>query len=148
MPHNRPSYLDWPSHYVLLKTRTPLTLVGCLKANDEKEPAMEVRLESSTGPQVAAPSESIDDFAKQTRLCQRQWAERLADDPDAFAEIEQEIDQHYRQGAGQLVAALLGKVTVQPAMAEQAERIRREAAVPLRAAQPRPRRFAVGVSLS
>ena len=70
---------------------------------------MEVRLESSTGPQVVSPSQSIDHFAKQTRLRQTQWAQRLADDPDAFAEIEQEIDQHYRQGQGHLVAALLGK---------------------------------------
>ena len=59
-------------------------------------------------------------------------------DPDVFAEIEQEVDQHYRQGAGHLAAALLGKVTSQPAMAEKTERIRQEAAVALRAPQPRP----------
>ena len=99
---------------------------------------MEVRLESNTGPQVVPPSESIDDFAKQTRLRQRQWAQRLADDPDAFAEIEQEVDQYYRQGAGHLVAALLGKVTEQPAMAGHVEEIRQEAAVALRAPQARP----------
>ena len=98
---------------------------------------MEVRLESSKGPQVASPSETLDHFAKQTRLRQTQWARRLAEAPDAFTEIEQEIDQHYRQGAGHLVAALLGKVTAQPAMAEQSERIRREAVGALRAPQPR-----------
>jgi hypothetical protein len=101
---------------------------------------MEVRLESSTGPQVASPSEAIDHFAKQTGLRQTQWARRLADDFDAFAEIEQEIDQHYRQGAGHLVATLLGKVTAQPTMGEQTQRIRREAAGPLRAPQARPLR--------
>ena len=99
---------------------------------------MEVRLESSGGPQVASPLASVDHFAKYTRFRQTQWARRLADDPDAFADIEQEIDQHYRQGAGHLVAALLGKVTSQPAMREQARRIQREAALPLRAPQPRP----------
>ena len=99
---------------------------------------MEVRLESSTGPQVASPSESIDNFAKQTRVRQTQWARRLVDDPDVFAEIEQEIDQHYRQGAGHLVAALLEKVTFQPAVTEKTERIRQEAAMALRAPQPRP----------
>jgi hypothetical protein len=99
---------------------------------------MEVRLESSEGPQVASPSQTVDHFAKQTRLRQARWAQRLADNPDAFADIEQEIDQHYRQGAGQLVAALLSKVTSQPAMSEQAGRIQREAALPLRAPQPRP----------
>ena len=99
---------------------------------------MEVRLESKEGPRVASPSASIDHFAKQTGVRQTQWAQRLADNPDAFADIEQEIDQHYRQGAGHLVAALLGKVTAQPAMAEQAEAIRRQAAIPLRAPQSRP----------
>ena len=54
----------------LVKTRHPLTLVGGLKANNGKESAMEVRLESSTGPQVVAPLRSIDHFAKQTRLRQ------------------------------------------------------------------------------
>jgi hypothetical protein len=98
---------------------------------------MEVRLESSEGPHVASPSKAIDHFAEQTRRRQVRWAERLADDPDAFAEIEQEIDQHYRQGAGHLVAAVLGKVTSRAAMHEQTEPIRREAAVALRAPQPR-----------
>jgi hypothetical protein len=99
---------------------------------------MEVRLESSTGPQVVSPSQAIDDFAKQTRLRQSQWAQRLAEQPDAFGEIEEEMDQHYRWGAGYLAAALLGKVTAQPAMAEHRQRIQQEAAVPLRAPQSRP----------
>jgi hypothetical protein len=98
---------------------------------------MEVHLESSAGPQVASPSKVIDHFAEQTRRRQVQWAERLADDPDAFAEMEQEIDQHYRQGAGHLVAALLGKVTSQAAMDAHTEQIRRDAAVPLQASQAR-----------
>ena len=101
---------------------------------------MEVRLESSAGPQVASPAKSIDHFAEQTRRRQVQWSERLTDNPDAFAEVEQEIDQHYRQGAGHLVAALLGRITSQPALAEQTERIRGEAAVALRAPQLRPLR--------
>ena len=99
---------------------------------------MEVRLESKVGPRVASPSASIDHFAKQTEFRQTQWAQRLADNFDAFGDIEQEIDQHFRQGAGQLVAALLQKVTVQPAMAEQVEQIRRQAAIPLRTPQSRP----------
>jgi hypothetical protein len=102
---------------------------------------MEIRLESSEGPQVAAPSEAIDHFAEQMRRRQVQWAKRLTDDPDGFAEVEQEIDQHYRQGAGHLAAALLGKVTSQAAMQQQAEQIRREAVMAL--GGPRPRRLQV-----
>ena len=101
---------------------------------------MEVRFKSSEGPQVASPAKAIDHFAEQTRRRQGEWARRLADDPDAFAEIEQKIDQHYRLGAGHLVAALLGKTTLEPAMAEKAEKIRREATVGLRAPQARPLR--------
>lgn len=99
---------------------------------------MDIRLGSKTGPQVVSPAQSIDHFATQTRIRQRQWLQRLADNPDTFAEIEQEIDQYYRQGAGHLVAALLGKATSQPAMAERAHQIRQEAVMPLRAPQPRP----------
>jgi hypothetical protein len=114
--------------------------LGYSEANNGKESAMKVRLDSPEGPQVMSPSATIDHFAKQARLRQTQWKQRLAEDPDAFAEIEQEIDQHYRQGAGHLVAALLEKVTEQPAMAEQTERIRQHATVPLRAPQSRPLR--------
>ena len=38
---------------------------------------MEVRLGSSTGPQVVAPLRSIDHFAQETRFRQTQWAQRL-----------------------------------------------------------------------
>ena len=61
----------------------------------------------------------------------------LGDDPDRFADIEQQIDQHYRQGAGQLVASLLAEVTSDPQMDEHVEKIRQNAAIPLRAPQPR-----------
>jgi hypothetical protein len=116
-------------------------LIGGLEANNGKESAMEVRLESSSGPPVVAPLRSIDHFAQETRIRQTQWAQRLADDPDAFAEIEQGIDQHYRQGAGHLVAALLGQRTLQPVLAEQTQRIRGEATVASRAPQPRSLRL-------
>ena len=79
---------------------------------------MEGRLESYAGPQVVSPSQAIDDFAKQTRLRQRQWAQCLADDADVLANIEQEIDWYYRQGAGHLVAALLAQVTARPILAQ------------------------------
>ena len=102
---------------------------------------MEIRMESKDGAPVASPLESIRHFEQQTRACQREWTERLAKEPDAFCEIEQEIDQHYRVGAGHLIAAMLGRVTSQPAMVEHVEEVRREAVVPLRAPQERPLRI-------
>ena len=101
---------------------------------------MEIRMESTDGALVGSPSESIRHFERQSRIRQREWGERLANEPDAFSEIEQEIDQHYRLGAGHLVAALLGRVTSQPTMVEHVEQIRREVAVALRAPQQRPLR--------
>ena len=55
---------------------------------------MEIRMESTDGALVGSPSESIRHFERQTRIRQREWGKRLANEPDAFSEIEQEIDQH------------------------------------------------------
>ena len=98
---------------------------------------MIVRLDSPQGPQVLSPSEVIKHFAKQTQSRQMQWSSCLSDNPDALAETEREIDEHYRQGAGQLVAALLGKITIQPAMTEKVEEIQQASVIVLRAPQQR-----------
>ena len=68
---------------------------------------MIVRLDSPQGPQVLSPSETITKFAKETESRQTPCAvKRLSDNPDAFAEI----DGHYRQGAGQLMAAVSARL--------------------------------------
>jgi len=101
---------------------------------------MEIRMGSGEGPMVQSPSRCIQDFAQQTMIRQREWAEQLLKAPDDFAHIEQEIDQHFRNGAGHFVAAVVAQVSSQPAMDEHTERIRREAAIPLKAPQQRPLR--------
>ena len=63
---------------------------------------MKIRLGSAAGPQLGSVPECIDHFAKETQVRQMQWAQRLTEDADKFAEIEAEIDQYYRLGAGQL----------------------------------------------
>ena len=68
---------------------------------------MKIRLGSAAGPQLGSVPECIDHFAKETQVRQMQWAQRLTEDADKFAEIEAEIDQYYRLGAGQLTAAML-----------------------------------------
>ena len=93
---------------------------------------MEIRLGSAAGPKLGAVPECINYFAKETQLRQMQWAQRLAEDADRFAEVEVEIDHYYRLGAGRLTAALLAEVTAQPAMTEQVEQIRTEATQPMR----------------
>ena len=97
---------------------------------------MEVRMESEDGAPAASPSDTIVDFQVQTQSCIERWSQQLQDDPDCFADIEQQIDQHYRQGGGQLVASFLAKVTKDPHM-DHVQQVRRDAAIPLRAPQPR-----------
>ena len=99
---------------------------------------MQVRTDSKHGAPVACPSETIEAFQTQTQSCIEDWIEQLQDDPDRFADIEQQIDQHYRQGGGQLVASLLAQVTEDPQMGEHVEQVRQDAAIPLQAPEPRP----------
>jgi len=99
---------------------------------------MEVRTDSKDGATVASPSETIETFQSQTQSRIEQWTHELQNDPDRFVDIEQQIDQHYRQGGGELVASLLAKVTEYPQMVEHVQQVRQDAAIPLRAPQPRP----------
>jgi hypothetical protein len=117
--------------------RTLFTLL-VLGASNGKESAMEIRLESAEGSRVGSLSQTISQFAAETEVCQGEWAKRLANAPDAFAEVEEAIDQHFRHGAGQVTAALLAAVTAQPAMQVQVEQVRLQAMHPLHKPKPRP----------
>ena len=68
---------------------------------------MDVRTDSRNGTPVASPGDTIGAFRVQTHDCLDNWVQQLRDNPGCFADMEQRIDQHYRQGAGQLVASLL-----------------------------------------
>jgi hypothetical protein len=70
----------------------------------------------------------------------KDWIEQLQDSPDRFADMEQQIDQHYRQGGGELVASLLAKVTESRQMDEHVQQVQQDAAIPLQAPEPRPLR--------
>lgn len=98
---------------------------------------MEVRTDSKDGALVTSPSDTIKAFQVQTQACKEQWIQQLRDNPDCLAAIEQQIDQHYRQGGGQLVASFLIQVTENPQMEEKVQQVRQDAAIPLRAPQPR-----------
>ena len=98
---------------------------------------MQVRTDSRNGAPVASPSDTIEAFLAQTQSCVGQWIQQLQDAPDHFADMEQQIDQHYRQGGGELVASLLTTVTEDPQMEEHVQQVRRDAVIPLRAPRPR-----------
>jgi hypothetical protein len=98
---------------------------------------MQVRTDSKNGTPVGSPSDTIEAFQAQTQGCIEQWVQQLRNEPDRFADIEQQIDQHYRQGGGRLVASLLVEVTEDPPMDEHVQRVRQDAAIALRSPQPR-----------
>lgn len=98
---------------------------------------MQVRTESTKGTAVASPLETLEAFEVETQSTMEQWIQQLQDAPDCFTNIEQQIDQHYRRGGGQLIASILAKVTQDPQMEDRIEQVRQNAAISLRAAQPR-----------
>jgi hypothetical protein len=98
---------------------------------------MQVRTDSKNGTPVGSPVETLEAFQVQTQGIMKRWIEQLQDAPDDFTDIEQQIDQHYRRGGGQLIASILAKVTQEPPMKERVEQVCRNATVPLRAAQSR-----------
>ena len=85
---------------------------------------MQIRTESPNHAPVSSPTVTIERFQQDTVAQADQWAEQLQNNPDQLADIEQQIDTHYRQGAGQLVASLLGQVTDSPQMEQHVQTVR------------------------
>ena len=102
---------------------------------------MQIRTESKNNPVVSSPAIVIQQFQQDMIGQSGQWAQQLEDNPDDFADIEQRIDTHYRQAAGQLVASLLAQVTSGSQMDEHVENVRNNAALPLRSPQPCTRKI-------
>ena len=102
---------------------------------------MQIRTESKDNALVSSPATTIEQFQRDTVAQANQWAEQLGDNPDDFADIEQRIDTHYRQAAGQLVASLLAQVTCGSQMDEHVENARNNAVLPLRSPQPCTRKI-------
>lgn len=98
---------------------------------------MQVRMESADSPLVSSPAITVQEFQQNTLAQAEQWAQQLENNPDEFINIEEQIDIHYRQGAGQLVASLLAQTTSGAPMDEHVEQVRNNAAVTLRSPQPR-----------
>ena len=98
---------------------------------------MQIRTESPDHATVSSPSATVQQFHQNTVSQAEQWTEQLRSNPDELANIEQQIDVYYRQGAGQLVASLLGQVGSSPEMDEHVQTARKNAALPLRSPQPR-----------
>lgn len=102
---------------------------------------MQIRMESPDNPLIASPRITVQQFQQQTCDKISHWAEQLRNDPDKLAEVEQQIDAHYRQGAGQLLAGLLAQVSQDPRMQQHVQNVRENAVTPLRSPQRRTLRI-------
>ena len=98
---------------------------------------MQIRMEDRNQPLVSRPTIAIERFQQDTIARSCEWAQELRSKPDAFSDIEQQIDTHYRRGAGQLVASVLAQITESSSMDQHVQSVRKNAAVPLRSPQPR-----------
>ena len=83
---------------------------------------MRFRLASQTGPAVPTPDQALQQIHSQLDSRQALWAEQLARDPAAFAQLEPQIHLAFGQLADQLVASLLAHAAAQPALNEAAKK--------------------------
>jgi hypothetical protein len=83
---------------------------------------MKFRLGSPSGQPVPPLGLSLQEI--QTSLAQQQqrWAEQLARDPAAFAQLEPQIHLAFQQFADRCAASLLAHAAAQPACADAAQK--------------------------
>jgi hypothetical protein len=83
---------------------------------------MRIRSDSKAGPDVPTPDQALQQIHTQLQAQQTLWAEHLARDPAAFAQLEAQIHQAFGQLADRLVASLLAHAAQQQALAEAAKK--------------------------
>jgi hypothetical protein len=83
---------------------------------------MKFRFGSKSGEQVPAPDQALKEI--QASLAQQQtlWAEQLARDPAAFAQLEPQIHLAFQQLADRCAASLLAHAAAKPACADAAKK--------------------------
>ena len=98
---------------------------------------MEVRINGKDGSLVPSTQAVLEQFRDDTEIRREHWKQQLGEDCDRFADIEREIDEHFRQGGGRFVASLLVEVTQEEEVEGQVEQIRETAAVRLKSPKSR-----------
>jgi len=83
---------------------------------------MQVRFASHTGADVPAPPTALQHIHEQLLAQQQRWADQLARDPAAFAQLEPLVHQAFQQMADRLVASLLAHAAQQQALQQQAQK--------------------------
>jgi hypothetical protein len=83
---------------------------------------MKFRLGSKSGPPVPPLEQSLQDIQASLAQQQQRWAEQLARDPAAFAQLEPQIHLAFQQFADRCAASLLAHAAAQPACAGAAQK--------------------------
>ena len=83
---------------------------------------MKIRFGSKSGEQVPAPDLTLKEIQASLAEQQTLWAEQLARDPAAFAQLETQIHLAFQQLADRCAASLLAHAAAQPACTDAAQK--------------------------
>jgi hypothetical protein len=83
---------------------------------------MRFRLDSHAGPDVSDPGQALAQIQQQLAAQEQTWAEQLARDPAAFAQLEPQIHLLFGRLADRLAASLLAHAAQQQALVEAAKK--------------------------
>ena len=83
---------------------------------------MKFRVGAESGDEVSAPDQTLQEVQASLAQQQKLWAEQLARDPAAFAQLEPQIHLAFQQLADRCAASLLAHAAAQPACADAAEK--------------------------
>ena len=83
---------------------------------------MKFRLGRQSGQPVPPPEVALQEIQASLAQQQKGWAELLAKDPAAFAQLEPQIHLAFQQLADRCAASLLVHAAAQPACAEAAKK--------------------------
>jgi hypothetical protein len=82
---------------------------------------MKFRVGSKSGETVPAPDQALKEIQACLARQQELWAEQLARDPAAFAQLEPQIHLAFQQLADRCAASLLAHAAAQPACVDAAK---------------------------
>jgi hypothetical protein len=77
---------------------------------------------SKAGREVLPLEQSLEDIQASLAQRQKQWADQLAKDPAAFAQLEPQIHLAFQQLADRCAAGLLAHAAAQPACSDAAQK--------------------------
>ena len=83
---------------------------------------MKFRFGSKSGQQIPPLEQSLQDIQASLAQQQKRWAEQLARDPAAFAQLESQVHLAFQNLADRCAASLLAHAAAQPACTDAAQK--------------------------